>query len=172
MNRLLFILLFLFSFSIAESQQGYLFIKKGYKKKKTYLEGDRILLQLKNDSICSGQITLLLNDTIWISGFPVRRDAVKAVILNRKPKKNFHISGKDLLLITGGVALTTAGLTLSNQAEFKEALAAGLVIGYSPLLLKYIGSKISLRRKKFRIGKKFRLQVLEFHLPRQQQRGF
>ncbi|MEO5563108.1 MAG: hypothetical protein ABIR18_06725 [Chitinophagaceae bacterium] len=164
MNRLLFLLLFLFSSSFLQAQ-GYLFVKKGYKKKKTYEEGDRILLQVQDGTVYSGLITLLLNDTIYINGKPVPRVDVKAVVLNKR-KKKFHLEPKQLLLITAGVALTTAGLTLSEQAKFKEALAAGLTIGYSPLLIQYLGSKISFKRKKFKIGKKFRLQVLDFHMPR------
>lgn len=166
MNRLLLVPIFLFSFLLSHSQTGYLFVKKGYRKKKTYVEGDRILLQVKEGAIYGGLITLLLNDTIYINGRPIPRTDVNAVIVGR-PTKKFHLEAKDFLLITGGVALTTAGLTLSNQASFREALTAGLVIGYAPLLLKYLGSKISLRRKKFKMGKKFRLQVLEFHLPYQ-----
>jgi hypothetical protein len=158
--------LFLFSSSIIQAQTGFLFVKKGIKKKKTYGEGERILLQTNDGTVYSGLITLLRNDTIFINGRPVPRPDVKAIILSNKLKKKFHIGAKELLLITGGVALTTAGLTLSEQAKFKEALIAGLVIGYSPLLLQYIGSKISFKRKKFKIGKKFRLQVLDFHIPR------
>jgi hypothetical protein len=54
---------------------------------------------------------------------------------------------------------------LSNQAEFNEALLAGVVIGYGPIAVAYLKSKISLKRKKYRIGKKFRLQVLDFYIP-------
>ena len=40
---------------------------------------------------------------------------------------------KDLLLITGGVALLLADLTLSKQADFKEALnRRTAVMGYGP----------------------------------------
>lgn len=169
MNRLLFIILFIFSAVTVQAQTGYLFVKQGYKKKKTYGEGDRIILQVRDGRVYNGLITLLRNDTIFISGKPVPRLDVTTVLLGRK-SKSFYVDGKTLLLITGGVALTTAGLTLSKQADFAEALTAGLVIGYGPLLLKYLGSKISLKRKKYRIGKRFRLQVLDFHIPRN--RGF
>lgn len=166
MNRLLFLLVvFIFSAVTVQAQTGYLFVKKGYKKKKTYGEGDRIMLQVKDGTIYKVLITLLQNDTIFINGRAVPRVDVRAVLLGRK-SKSFQVSSKDLLLIGGGVALTTAGLTLSRQAGFTEALTAGLVIGYGPLLLRYIGSKISLKRKKYTVGKKFRLQVLDFHLPR------
>ena len=82
----------------------------------------------------------------------------------------FHIPLKDLLLITAGVGLVTAGLTLSNQADFKQALTAGLAIGYVPLAVAYMKSKISLKRRKYKIGRKFRLQMIDFYLPGR--RGF
>jgi hypothetical protein len=169
MNRLLFILLISFSASLTHAQTGFLFVKKGYKKKRTYTEGDRIILQIREGTIYAGVITLLLNDTIYINNIPVPGREVRKVILANK-KKSFHLETKDFLLITAGVALATAGLTLSEQADFKEALTAGLAIGYSPILLRYLASKISFKRKKFKIGKKFRVQVLDFHImPR---RGF
>lgn len=170
MNRLLFLTIFLFASLLSHSQTGYLFVKKGYKKKKTYTEGENIYLRLQNDSLYYGMITRLMNDTIFVSGYPVPCKNVKEVIVSKKERKAFQMSAKDFLLITGGVALVTGGLTLSEQADFKEALTAGLVMGYGPLLIGYAKSKISLKRKKFRIGKKFRLQVLDFYLPRK--RGF
>jgi hypothetical protein len=166
MNRLLLLLLAIFSFTICQSQTGYLFVKKGSKKKRTYLEYDRIMLRLHDGTMRYGMITRLMNDTIYISGNPIPRTAVAAVVLNDKKKKTFQLPAKDLLLITAGAALTTAGLTLSKQATFKEAAIAGAVIGYGPLVLGYAKSKLSLKRKKFTIGKKFRLQVLDFYLPR------
>ena len=170
MNRLLLLFIFLFSFVLAHSQTGYLFVKKGVKKKRTYTEGDNIFLRLQNDTLYYGMITRLMNDTIFVSGLPVPRKAVKEVIISTKTKKSFHVPVKDLLLITGGVVLVTAGLTLSNQTDFTEAFIAGAVIGYGPLVIGYLNSKISLKRKKYRIGKKFRLQVLDFYIP--QKRAF
>jgi hypothetical protein len=170
MNRLLVIILLLFSSTLSWSQTGYLFVKKGFKKKKVYTEGSTIYLRLHNDSLRYGMITRLMNDTIYLSGRPIPRIAVKEVIINTRERKSFQVDGKTLLLITGGVALVAGGLTLSKQADFKEALIAGAVMGYGPLAIGYLKSKISFKRKKYKIGKKFRLQVLDFYLPRK--RGF
>lgn len=170
MNRLLLVFILLSSFVFAQSQTGYLFVKKGFKKKRTYTEGSTIYLRLHDNRVQYGMITRLMNDTIFISGLPVPRMAVKEVIVSTKTKKSFHVPLKDLLLITGGAALVTGGLTLSKQADFNEALIAAAVMGYGPLAIGYLKSKISLRRKKFRIGKKFRLQVIDFYIPRK--RGF
>jgi hypothetical protein len=166
MNRLLLII-FLFSLtSSCFSQTGYLFIKKGFKKKRTYTEGSSIDLKLQDGSYRKGMITLLRNDTIFVNGQPVPTKKVKEVLLKRKPKKPFP-DIKTLAIIGAGSALVTAGLTLSGQADFKEALTAGLVIGYGPLLIKHFGGRLLrvIPRGKYKIGKKFRLQVLDFHFP-------
>ena len=170
MNRLLLLISFLLLQQFGHSQTGYLFVKKGFKKKKVYVEGDRISLRLKNGGITYGLITRLMNDTIFLNNGIVACRQVKDVIVRKREKESFQIDPKNFLLITGGVALVTAGLTLSNQADFKEALLAGTVIGYGPLLVGYARSKISFGRKRYRIGRKFRLQVLDFYLPRK--RGF
>ncbi|HYM92689.1 MAG TPA: hypothetical protein VET23_01005 [Chitinophagaceae bacterium] len=163
------IILLIFSLA-AHPQMAYLFVKKGIRKKKIYVEEERIMLRLKNGAVYNGLITLLKDDTIFINGHPVPAESVQAVILSIKTKKSFHIGAKELLLISGGAALTIAGLSLSKQATFKQALTAGLVIGFGPLLIQYIQTKVSLRRRQYVMGKKFHLQILDFHVPAK--RGF
>ena len=170
MNRLLFLLIGIVYPTLCYSQTGYLFVKKGIKKKRTYTEGSVIHLRLQNDSLRRGVITRLVNDTIFLSGSPIPRFSVKEVLIHDKKKKDFQVPAKTFLLITGGVVLVTGGLALSDQADFEEALLAGAVIGYAPLAIGYLNSKISFKRKKYPIGKKFRLQIIDFYIPRQ--RGF
>jgi hypothetical protein len=170
MNRLLVLFILFLTTDISHAQTGYLFVRKGYKKKRTYMERENIYLRLQDDSLYYGMITRLINDTIFVSGRPVPAKKVKEVIVAPRDRQVFRVDIKNLLLITGGVALVTAGLTLSNQADFNEALLAGAVIGYGPLAAGYLKSKISFRRKRYRIGKKFRLQVLDFYIPGK--RGF
>ncbi len=170
MNRLLLIIVFCFFFFSTHSQTGYLFIKKGHKKKRTYLEGENIYLRLQNDSIYYGRIIRLMNDTIFLAGRSIPRIAVKEVLTPPDKSRKFHISTRDFLLVTAGVALVTVGLTASGQADFEEALLAGTVIGYGPLAIAYLKNTVSFQRKKYRIGKKFRLQIIDFYLP--QKRGF
>ena len=166
MNRLrcFFTLLLLLACSLSFSQTAYLFVKKGYKKKKTYVEGDVIHLKLEDGSIRVGMITSLRNDSIFISGQPVPAQSVKEVILKKRPKKPLP-DAKTMALITAGVALVTAGLTLSNQVDFDKALAAGLVIGYGPIVVTQLGSRAFglFHRRKYKIGKKFRVQVFDLH---------
>lgn len=167
MNRLFISLLFILSCFSASAQSGYLFVKKGIKKKKVYTEYDNIYLRLNNGAYRYGMITRIMNDTIWVSGNPIPRTSVAEVVIRKKEKKKFHVGVQNALLITGGVALTTAGLSISKQASFREALIAGLVLGYGPLAIGYLSNKISLSRKSYKIGKKFRLQIVDFYIPRQ-----
>ena len=147
------------------SQAGYLFIKKGIKKKRTYTEGDFIQVRLDDGNYNAGRITMLLNDTIYINGNPVPRVTIKEIILPKK-KKNQLPDAKTMAYIGAGSAFIAGGLALSKQAEPKEALIAGFAIGYGPLLIKHFAGRLyrTMVRKKFRIGKKFRLQVIDFHI--------
>jgi hypothetical protein len=167
MNRPILLLFFLFCSLDSYQQPNYLFIKKGIHKKRTYSEGERIHFKLQNGQEKKGIITLLRNDTIYINGTPIPRLQVSAVILNEKRKKPFPADAKTMLAIGGGVALTTIGLSLNDANEPKTALIAAAVIGYGPLLLKHFGGRLlyTLYRKKFRIGKKYRLQVFDLYVP-------
>jgi hypothetical protein len=95
------------------------------------------------------------------------------VIVKKKPKKPFP-DAKTLLVIGGGAILTSAGLAISKQATVDEALLAAPVIGYGPLLVKHFGGRLlrSFIRKKFGVGKKLRLQVLDFHIPQPSLKSF
>ncbi|MBL7745171.1 MAG: hypothetical protein JNN00_16975 [Chitinophagaceae bacterium] len=173
MNRptILITFFFLLVFSASFSQAGYLFVKRGIKKKRIYTEGDEIRLKLKDGNFCSGSITLLRNDTIFVNGLPVHKTFVKEVLLKKKPKKPFP-DAKTVALIAAGSALTSAGLAISDKDHQTEALIAGPAIGFGPLLIKHFGGRAigAIPRKKFRIGKKFYLQVLDFHISPQIQR--
>lgn len=144
-----------------------MYVKKGIKKKRIYTEGDRIYLQLTNDTIATGLITLLMNDTIYLVGKPIPVNKVKAVLIPRR-RNRFPADAKTMLLIGAGSGLTAVGLTLNNNQEWDDAIIAGLAIGYGGLLTKYLGNGVlhALQRKKFRIGRKYRLNLIDFHIPR------
>lgn len=173
-RRSFLLLLFLGCSFFSFPQQGFLFVKKGFHKKKIYTEGDPIRVKLGDGSYRIGIITLLRNDTLFINGQPVYRPLITEVLLKIKPKTPFPADAKTMLIVAGGAALTTTGLILSKQASTKDALIAGPVIGFAPLLLKHFGSRFFrlFIRKKFRIGKKFHLQVLDFHLSPYKQKAF
>jgi hypothetical protein len=172
MSRLLLLVFLMGIITDCYSQQGYLFVKRGLAKKRTYMEGSTIALKLQNNKIASGVITQLRNDTIFLNGIPIPKENVAAVILRGKKPKRMRINAKYLLLVTSGVILTTVGIKVSGQGTLKEAAVAGVVIGYGQMGLAYARSRISLSRKQFKIGRKFRLQMIDFHISPTRVRAF
>lgn len=166
MNRLLLIFTICLLPAFTYAQPGYLFVKKGVKKKKTYEEGDRIALRLHNDTVYHGLITLLYVDTIYLNGKPIAAKDVKAVVLPKRSNK-FPVDGKTLLLITAGSAMVSGGLMLNDMETPKNAIMTGLAMGFGSILVRYgIQTVVHwFRKKEYPIGRKYRLQVLEFHMP-------
>ncbi|MES1219929.1 MAG: hypothetical protein ABUT20_30790 [Bacteroidota bacterium] len=168
MKRLLLVLLIfsLFTSNYVDAQQSFLFLKKNGRKKRTWTEGDIIRLQLVNDDLLEGRILLLRNDSIYINDLAFRTEDVKRVIVSRKSKKPFPINGVQALYIAGGVGLSTVGMKTAGWTEtYGKALWYSSVIGFGPILLSAAVQHLNLRRKHFDIGKKFRLQVLDFYMP-------
>ena len=169
MNRLTLLLLIglFFSPAIMYSQTGYVFIKKGIKKKKTYQLGDPIALELKDGSLYIGYLTQLSLDTMFVNGRPVHKLDVKSVLQKRPSKRPFP-DGKTVALIAAGSLLTSVGLAMSDPEHKTEALIAGPVIGFGPLLITHFTNRMVrlMHRGKYKIGKKFYLQVLDLDIPR------
>ncbi len=161
-------LLFIFFIASAScsSQTGYLFVKKGMKKKLSLTLGDPVHFRLKDKNVIRGVITGFRSDTVVVNGWPVDTKTVYELLLPQRPKKPFP-DGATLAGITAGAGLTATGLILSKQEEATDAILTGLAIGYGPLLIKHFGGRLlwAIPRKKFRMGKKFRLQVLDLSLP-------
>ncbi len=166
MNRLLLLLTIFLLPALVYAQPGYLFIKKGAKKKRTYEEGDRIALRLANDTVYHGLITLLYRDTIYLNGKVIPARDVKAVVMPVRSNK-FPVDGKTLLLITAGSAMVSGGLMLNNMETPKNAIMTGLAMGFGSIIVRYgIQTVVHwVRKKEFKMGKKYRIQVLEFHMP-------
>ncbi|MEJ0106503.1 MAG: hypothetical protein WDO19_29910 [Bacteroidota bacterium] len=166
---LLLLLLFtLFLTQVCLSQQSFLFLKKNGHKKRTWTEGDIIRLRLVNDDVLEGRILLLRNDSIFINDLAFRTGDVKQVLLKRKEKKPFPVDALQMLYITGGVALSTIGMKAAGWETTERALLYSSIIGYGPILITAATRNLNLRRRHFNIGKKFRLQVLDFYRPVQQ----
>lgn len=150
----------------ADAQQSFLFLKKNARKKRIWTEGDIIRLRLKNNDLLEGRIILLRNDSIYINDLAFRTKDVKQVIINRREKKPFPVDGLQALYITGGVGLSTVGMKTAGWTKtYGRALWYSSIIGFGPILLQAGLQHLNLRRTHFNIGKKFRLQVLDFYLP-------
>ena len=171
--RSLAVSVFLFTSLSSYSQSSYLFIKKGFKKKRIYIEGEMIHIKLQDGNQKTGTITFLKDSLVFINNNPVQLSSIKYVILIKKSL--FHLPNtKTMILIGVGSVLTSIGLSLNNSGNRAGAIIAGPVIGFGPLMLRYSGSRFlrMLSRKKFRIGKKFSLQILDLRISIPQRKSF
>lgn len=166
MNRMLLFFFFIGCNAACYPQPNHLFIKKGVHKKNSFSEGDRLHLQLLTGREKTGIITRLKDNLVYINGEEIPKEHIAIVFMDGK-QKNRLPDIKTMLLIGAGVGLTTIGLSLNDANEPRTALLSALAIGYGPLLIKFIGGRIlyALHRKKYKMGKKYRLQVFDITIP-------
>jgi hypothetical protein len=139
----------------AFGQRGMLFVKKkGFKKVYTFVEGEAIRFRTDLNREVRGAISLIKGDSLRVNGIWFRTAQIKKIILRDKK----GITGP-FLLTSVGVGLTAAGMTLANWASFGEAVAYASVIGYGNYVVQNFIP--ALKRKQFRIGKKFNLQTVD-----------
>jgi hypothetical protein len=139
------------------AQRGMIFVKKhGYKKVHSFAEGDPISFQIKDGYIVSGYISLVRNDSIYVSGTPFCACSVSKIILREKK----HDLPRQILLSTGYVLVVAGAASLSKMYTFGSALGISAILGYGQLLIRQIPN---LKRYKYKIGKKFSIQTLDLH---------
>jgi hypothetical protein len=157
MQKLLLIFFLLFS-QIVCAQRGFLYVKKkGFKKVRSFEEGSMIKFQTKDNQVIYGGLARIKKDSVYVNQNWFAVSEIKKIILRAN---KFHFDSKTFLLTTAGVALSTAGMTLAEWANFKDALTYSAGIGYGNFI---IANFPSLKRKKYKTGKKFTLQTLDLH---------
>ena len=156
--RKLLLIFFLLSSQLLFAQRGFLYVKKnGFKKVRTFEEGSAIKFETKNDQVIYGRLALVKKDSVYVNGNWFATAGIKKIILQKKER---HFDPKIFLLTTGGIAISTAGMTLAKWANFKDALAYSAGIGYGNFA---IANFPSLKRRQYKTGKKFSLQTLDLH---------
>src|SRR5689334_21080751 len=154
---LLFI--FLFFTQLVFAQRGVLYVKKhGFKKVKSFGEGSAIKLETKNQDIVYGSLIWVKKDSIDVNGHWLAVTDIKEIIFRERQK---FFDPETFLWTTGGVVLSTAGMTLAKWTSFGNALAYSAGLGYGKYLIHYFPG---FKRRKYKIGKKFSLQTFDLHL--------
>lgn len=142
------------------AQRGFLYVKKhGFKKVKTFEEGETIQFQTQDHQSIYGTLALVNKDSVNINGNWFAVSIIQKIILKNKTNAS-PATIKIFLLTTAGVVLSTAGMTLSKWAGFKKALAYSAGVGYGNYLIRFFPK---FKRKKYIIGKKYSLQTLDLH---------
>lgn len=158
MQKLLLIILLLLT-QLAFAQKGFLYVKKkGFKKVKTFEEGSAIRFQTKDGTIFYGGLAFVKKDSIYVNGYWFAANDISKIVLREKKKNRFDYP--TFLLTTAGVMLSTAGMTLAKWSSFNKSLQYSAGIGYTNFLISHFPN---LKRKQYRIGKKFSLQTFDLH---------
>jgi len=149
---------FLFLSQLLFAQKGFLYVKKkGFKKVRTFEEGSAVKFETNNWQVIYGGLALVRKDSIYVNGHWFAAADIKKIILR---ERNFAFDYETFLWTTGGVALSTAGMTLAKWSDFDKALEYSAGIGYGNFLIRYFPK---FKRKKYKIGKKFTLQTFDLH---------
>lgn len=157
MQKLLLVFFLLFS-QLLFAQRGVLYVKKkGFKTVKRFEEGTTIRFQTKNGQIVSGELALVNKDSIYVNEKWLATSSLKEIFLREKNSLSLN---RIFLLTTAGVVLSTAGMTLAKWVDFKKALLYSAGLGYGNYLIHFFPK---LSRRKFILGKKFTLQMLDLH---------
>jgi len=158
MMRNQMLLLLLLASSQVMAQRGMVFIKKHGHKVATYEEGSPIIFRTTDGSLVKGNISYIHLDTLIVNNMAWPAASISAVF--RPAAEDDAKNGELFLYTTAGVALATTGMTLAKWASFKTALITASVLGYGQYLIHVLPH---LKRKKYPIGKKFRLQLIDLH---------
>lgn len=158
MQKLLLII-FLFLAQFAFAQKGFLYVKKkGFKKVRTFEEGNAIRFETKDGSIVYGGLALVNKDSIYVNGNWFASKDIRKIILREKRKSQFDFP--IFLWTTAGVVLSTAGMTLAKWSSFNKSLQYSAGIGYGNFLITHFPK---LKRKQYKMGKKFSVQTFDLH---------
>lgn len=157
-----FCLILLFHFS-APAQYNQLVLRKNGIAQKRYSEGSVITIQTKLGMKYSGIIYLIQNDSIYFAGGGIHKNDIVAVFKKSGSRERFIPFSKEAFLYANaGIPLFTAGLVISGQ-PLVTSLAAGVTLVYAPVLLYNMKRMITNGSRRYRIGKKYDLQVLDLY---------
>lgn len=161
----LLLLLFSFFFCVvtvtAQRTEPQLLLRKNGKVIKRFYSGDQLIITTSFHQTLVGYITAIKEDSIFLNQIGFSLKEIVAVQKPQSPKRSMQVSAEQLALITLGVGLTTAGITLSEWENFGTSLAYASALGYGPIVLNKIMTARLFKKKRYRMGNKFALQVLD-----------
>jgi hypothetical protein len=145
----------------AQRTEPQLLLRKNGKVIKRFYRGDDIIITTALQQPLYGYITGIKADSIFLNQIGFSLKEITALQKPQAPKQSMPISAETLALITLGVGLTTAGITLSGWEDFGTSLAYASVLGYGPIVLNKVMKARLFKKKRYRLGNKFALQVLD-----------
>ncbi|RXK60540.1 hypothetical protein ESA94_08710 [Lacibacter luteus] len=163
-SKLLLFFLF-FTATAATAQFNELVLRKNGIALKRFREGSVITLQTKLGMRYTGVIYLIQKDSIYFSGGGIHMRDVAVVYKKQKGRHRvLPVDGKTFLITNAGIPLFTAGLVISGE-PFRQSLLGAIGLVYIPVALYNLQQLIFKANKRYRIGSKYDLQMLDFYPP-------
>lgn len=142
---------------ISIAQDAHLQVIKNGKIKKRIHEGTVVKLTDFAGNIYIGPFRIINDSNLLIANVPVKiNDMVLVQLYRGKKKQGFDWAR--FAYTTLGVALSTAGMTLSKWEDFDRALLSSAVLGYSSYALSAL-TKMSLKKRKFHRNNRIRFRI-------------
>lgn len=139
-------------------------LKNNGKLIKKYYKGDPIIIITNYHQSVQGVISNMFNDSLFINqiGFSLKEIiGVKKIIY----KKSVGMSAEQYGLIALGSLLMATGVYVAGWEDLKTSATYGLAIGFGPIIVnKLVSSASILKRKKYMLGNKFQLQILDLQI--------
>ncbi len=159
--KLIFTFIFFIVAASSYAQFNQLILRKNGIAHKRYSEGSVIHIQTKLGLKYSGVIYLIQNDSVYFSEGGIHKTDIVAVFKKPLGKEGIIPLSKQTFLYTNaGIPLFVAGLVISGQ-PFVSSLIAGVSLVYAPILLYNIKRLITNGTRRYLIGDKYDLQVLD-----------
>lgn len=161
--------LFLFAsifiaFAVKAQHPVSLNLKKSGKLIKKYQIGDPIIIITNYQQSIQGTITNMFDDSLFINqiGFSLKEImGIKKIV----HKKSSRISAEQYGYIALGSLLMATGIYVAGWEDLKTAATYGLAVGFGPIVInKVLGATSVFKRKKYRLGNKFQLQILDLQI--------
>jgi hypothetical protein len=147
----------------ATAQYNQLILRKNRVSFKRHQEGSLIHIQTITGLKYSGIIRLLQNDSIYFNGSGIHKNEIVALYKKSGGRQPFIPYSKELFLYSNaGISLFTAGLVISGESFLKSFLSAVSLV-YAPVLFYNIKRLVTSGSKKYTIGNKYDLQVLDLY---------
>lgn len=139
-------------------------LRKNGKSFKRFREGAFIRLESKLGMQFGGVINLIQNDTIYINHQGIPKKEIHAVLKKKNKQRIIPMDGETFLWANAGIPLFAGGLTASGE-KFGRALLWGTGLVYGPVLLYHGKHLLFNRSRKYVIGDKYDLLMLDIFQP-------
>lgn len=139
-------------------------LRKNGKPVQRYQEGSFIRIETVLGLQYAGIINLIQNDTLYINHSGVAKKDIRAVLKKKQQHAVIPMEKDAFLWANAGIPIFALGLSASGE-NFGTSLLWGAGLVYGPLLLYNLKHLVFGSNRKFVLGEKYDLLILDLYRP-------